>query len=360
MNTYLTPVRVGGLEMKNRIIRSATFEYAADEDGRLSASHSKIYTELAKGGVGAIITGMVAVDENSRLNLVMPKAYNDAFENDLRLIANQVHEFGCPIIVQISHCGIKASLTGDGGSPYGPSSVPLASGIVTRAMTNEQIAAMVQSFAEVAARCKRAGADAVQIHAAHGYGISQFLSPYYNMRNDQYGGDITGRGKVLFEVYDAVRQKVGAGYPIWVKINSKDKTTPGLNIEDSTSICLELDKRGIDAIELSSGINEGTGSLSAEMMKKGDPEGFNAQDGILLSEKARTDIISVGGFRSATRINDFLKDTKFAALSLSRPLISEPNLIDRWKSGDKAEARCISCNKCYKSTGAVSCQVFKN
>lgn len=359
MKSYRDAVSIGGLAMRNRIVRSATFEYAADSDGRFSGTHAGIYADLARGGVGAVITGMVAVDDNSRLNAAMVKGNGDAFEDDLSALAERMRALECPLVVQLSHCGVKASLIKDGGSPYGPSAVPLRSGGTGRAMTTDAVAGLAESFADVAARCQSAGAHAVQLHAAHGYCLSQFLSPYYNKRDDAYGKDIAGRAGALFEVYDAVRRRVGSDYPVWVKINGADMTDPGMTFEESAWVCAELDKRGIDAIELSGGINEGPESFSARLMKEKDGEGFYAENALALAGRVRADVISVGGYRTPEGVDAWLNKGNIAGISLSRPLISEPDLVNRWNSGDGSRARCISCRACYKSTGRVTCQAFQ-
>lgn len=360
MISYSLPGYIGGILMKNKIVRSATFEYGADADGRFTEIHERIYEDLAKGGVGAIITGMVAVDDDSRINGSMVKGNGQHFESDLRRINDRLQALDCPLIVQLSHCGVKSSVISDGGQPFGPSAISLPSGEVSRSMTKEHIARVVESFAVTALRCKRAGASGVQLHAAHGYGLCQFLSPYYNKRDDEYGGGITGRSRILMEVYDAVRAQVGAEYPIWVKINSRDMVEPGLTVEESLLVCSDLDKRGINAFEISGGVNEGPQSRSAQPVKSKDDEGYYAQSAVKLAKTLRAAIISVGGHRTPQSINTWLNISPVAAVSLSRPLISEPDLINIWKSDEQHKPRCISCNKCYQSPNGLACQAFAN
>ena len=358
MKSYLDPVTIGGIALKNRTIRSATFEYGADASGRHTDIHRKLYENLARGGVGAIITGMVAVNPDSRLKDSMVRAYTDEFEGDLRDICNLLQPHDCPVIVQISHCGVKAQMPEKAGEPVGPSAHTLSTGVTSRAMTHDEIRSAVASFADVAAKCQRAGAAAVQIHGAHGYGICQFLSPYFNKRTDAYGGSIENRSRFLMEVYDAIRARVGAAYPVWIKINATDLTEPGLSFEESLWVCKELEKRGIDAIEYSAGVNEGPQSLSARMIKKGDGEGYLASYAQTLARQIQTPVISVGGYRTPEGMDKWLNTGNLEYLSLCRPLIAEPGLINRWKSGDKERARCISCNKCYTSQDGLTCQVF--
>lgn len=358
MKSYLDPVSIGSIALKNRIIRSATFEYGADIDGRYTDIHADIYEKLATGGTGAIITGMVAVNPDGRLLDTMVRAYEDTFESDLGRICERLKPHGCPLIVQISHCGVKSKMPEKENEPVGPSAFTLASGTTSRAMTKDEIRSAVQSFAEIAAKSQRAGAAGVQIHGAHGYVISQFLSPYYNKRTDEYGGSIENRSRFLMEVYDAVRSRVGANYPVWVKINSQDETEPGMSLDESVWVCKELEKRGIDAIEYSVGINESKESASAKVIKEKDGEGYLASYALKLMEHVKTPVISVGGYRTPGGVDEWLNNG-LEYVSLCRPFIAEPGLVGRWKNGDASRARCISCNKCYTSKNGLACQVFR-
>ena len=359
MKSYLDPVNIGSIALKNRIIRSATFEYGADADGRHTGVHMNIYEKLAKGGVGAIITGMVAINPDGRVSGSMVRAYEDFFEDDLRGICRRIAPYDCPLIVQISHCGVKSRMPKKENEPVGPSAFTLASGTTSRAMTKDEIRSATQSFAEVAAKCKQAGAAGVQIHGAHGYVLSQFLSPYYNKRTDEYGGSIENRSRFLMEVYDAVRRRVGNDYPVWVKINSMDGTEPGMSLEESLWVCKELEKKGVDAIEFSLGINENKESSCARKMQKTDEEGYLASYAQKLMEHVKTPVISVGGYRTPDGLDEWLNNG-LEYISLCRPFIAESGLVNRWKNGDSAPARCISCNKCYTSTNGLACQVFKD
>jgi len=224
MKSLFEPVVVGGLSLRNRTIRSATFEAAFTDTEHFAANLLSSYEALAKNGIGAIITGMVGIDEHSRVLPSMVKGYGETFIPEMKLLTQSVHALGAKIIVQISHCGQKATHVDGGGSPLGPSDKEIAPGKRARAMNHEEIRAAVSAFAMTAVRCKEAGADAVQIHGAHGYLLSQFLNPHFNKRTDEYGGDIRGRSKIVMDVYDAVRAAVGIDYPVWIKINSKDLT----------------------------------------------------------------------------------------------------------------------------------------
>ena len=357
MRTLFEAVVVGGLSLRNRLIRSATFEYAFDNDKESFAGKLlPMYEKLAGNSVAAIITGMVGVDENSRVASVMVKAYGQTFVSQLAQLADSVHRRGAKLIVQINHCGQKARQIDCGGFPLGPSDTEDAQGNPVKGMSFNEIRSVVDSFAGAAARCKQAGADAVQIHAAHGYLLSEFLNPYFNKRADAYGGNIECRARIVLEVYDAVREAVGNDYPVWIKINCKDLTEPSINPNEFLWVCSALDKRGIDAIEVSGGAMISPQSAPAPLIKNEEDEGYFAREALQLAGIASASVISVCGYRTPDMIEKWLNQGKIEAIALCRPLICEPDLVGRWEQGDRKKARCVSCSKCFNP--ALKCMTF--
>lgn len=356
MKELFEPATIGKLALANRLIRSATFEYALDKNEEFSSCLLPMYEQLAGNKVAAIITGMVGVDENSRALPSMIKAYRKGFVPELAQLVQKVHALGTKLIVQINHCGRKAGQIDSGGLPLGPCDEKDQQEIRVRGITQEEIREVAASFANAAASCKEAGADAVQIHAAHGYLLSQFLNPYFNKRTDAYGGSIQGRATFLLEVYGAVRGAVGTDYPVWIKINAKDLTEQSISQEEFLWVCQELDRRGIDAIEVSGGASVDAKSASTQVVRKEEDEGCFVHEALRVADEVSASVISVCGFRTPTVMKKWLNQGKVAALSLCRPLISEPELIARWERGDNAKSRCISCNKCF-APGLV-CKAF--
>lgn len=357
MKRLFEPALVGGLPLRNRIIRSATHEYAFDNDKEtFVATIRPLYEKLAGNGVAAIITGMVGVDGNSRILPSMIPAYGRAFVPEFGEVAKIVHGLGAKLIAQISHCGQKANQIDDGGPALGPSDAQNPQGKPVKAMSRDDIRSAVAAFAATAVRCKEAGMDAVQLHAAHGYLLSQFLSPYFNKRTDEYGGAIANRARIVFEVFDAVRAAVGDDYPIWIKINSMDLTEPSIAPEDFLWVCGELDKRGIDAIEVSGGAGVDARTTSAQVVRTEEEEGRFAGEALRVADTVSASVISVCGYRTPKMMGKWLNEGKIAAISLCRPLISEPDLVGRWESGEERKSRCICCNKCF--TTRLVCTPF--
>lgn len=345
---------IGSIAVKNRFVRSATFEYGGDEDGRFRQNIYDTTEALAKGEVGLIITGMVAVDENAGIVKNMIKTFDDTFPAGMRRLTELVHQYDSKVVVQIAHCGAKVKETYAGLPPVAPSKL---ANTEYREMTLADIKSLLDSFVATAIRCKEAGADGVQIHTAHGYLLNQFLSPIFNHRTDEYGGTIENRARIVFEIYRAIRDAVGAEYPVWLKINSSDIETGGLSFEESLWVCEQLSKMGIDAIEVSGGISVSMNSAPARLVKNREQEGYFFGEALRISEKVEADVISVGGYRTPELLDEKLNEGDIKAISLCRPFISEPDLVSRWKSGNTDKARCISCNKCF-APGPVSCKVF--
>ena len=215
-------------------------------------------------------------------------------------------------------------------------------------MTAEDIRDVVKAYGAAANRAQTAGFDGVQIHAAHGYLLSQFLSPAFNQRNDTYGGDIRHRARAVVEVLQQIRHTVGREYPVLVKMNCRDFIENGLVAEDSLEVGAMLASEGIDAIELSGGVLVG-GKLSPSRMgiKSEEKEAYFQDDARAFKEKVGVPLILVGGNRSIQVAERLVNQGCADYISMSRPFIREPNLINRWKAGDLKPATCKSDNQCF-------------
>lgn len=342
MKEIFESVRLGNLTIKNRLVRSATVEAGAFKDGIITPRLFKIYDQLAGGGVGLIITGMMGVCPGSRAMPGMAKAYGADFAPAFSKIVQHVHDKGCKIVVQLCHCGEKAMAEKDGRLPLGPT----GSNGVCREVSVQELKEIAQAFGEAALICKRCGADGVQIHAAHGYLISEFLSPYFNKRLDDYGGSLENRARLLYEAYAQVRRQVGARYPALIKINSSDLVTPGFTEEECALVCRTLAQRGLDAAEISGGVSIDKRSQAAQPVKGEQGEGYFGQAALQIAEKAGIPVISVGGYRTPALVTQYLNAGKIEAISLCRPLIRDPELPQKWESGKRDRAACISCGRC--------------
>jgi 2,4-dienoyl-CoA reductase-like NADH-dependent reductase (Old Yellow Enzyme family) len=228
-----------------------------------------------------------------------------------------------------------------------------------REMTSSEVEAAVQAFADAARRCQEAGFDGVQIHSAHGYLISQFLSPFVNKRTDEWGGTAENRMRFLREVCSAVREKVGDEYPVLIKFGMEDGVEGGLSSEEGAGVVAAMAGMGIDAVEISGGLGGENKTLNVRKgIKSEAKEAYFAHLAREAREQTELPIILVGGFRSRSVMEKVLGDGLADYVSLCRPLISEPDLPNQFKLGLKEKSRCLSANNCWaeKAGVGISCK----
>jgi 2,4-dienoyl-CoA reductase-like NADH-dependent reductase (Old Yellow Enzyme family) len=305
--------------------------------------------KLAEGGVGLIITGHSYVSREGQAGPWQLGVYDDTTLSGLTAMTAAVHHRGGKIALQLAHAGAHARPELSGLEAIGPSVLHKNGAALCRAMTRADIARVVRAFAEAADRAKRAGFDAVQIHAAHGYLLSQFLSPWVNRRSDEYGGSLVNRARTVLQVLDAVRQAVGPTYPVLIKLNSEDFIDGGFSVEDMLEVSALLAKAGIDAIELSGGTINDASKYSAARFGavSEEKEGYYRDAARRYKQRMEVPLILVGGIRSLEVAERLVSEGTTDYVALCRPLICEPDLVNRWKSGDTRKSRCVSDNRCY-------------
>jgi len=353
LKTLFDKTQINNIDLNNRFVRSATWERMADENGHLTARLMNVYRELAEGEVGLIITGYAFVMEDGQPNPGMMGIYDDSFIEEYNVLTDTVHNLGSKIVLQIAGGGTQTTFKTEDRVIWGPSAVPeMATGVVAKEMTREEIQTLIKAFGDAAVRSKKAGFDGVQIHAAHGYMLSQFLNPYHNQRTDEYGGSIDNRARIIFEVYDEIRRRVGKDYPVMVKVNCRDFVDKELTFEESLYVCKELDKRGIDAVEVSGGNAKSKKiSFGRSDVDIGEKEGFFLEYAAKIAAEINAPVMLVGGLRSPEGMEKILKETKIEYFSLARPFLREPGLIKRWRQGKLTQAACTSCNGCRSKEG---------
>ncbi|MDR0550069.1 MAG: NADH:flavin oxidoreductase [Deltaproteobacteria bacterium] len=343
------PFKIGALTAKNRLVRSATFEFAAD-NGRVTAPFINHYRELAEGGVGLIISGMAAIRPGAAVGPIQLDVSNPNFCQDLAQVIQFTKERQALFFVQLNHAGYRT------GWPRGDRLGVMAKQegeTFFQMATAEDLKAIALDFAKAARNCREGGADGVQIHAAHGFLISSFLSPYFNQRSDAYGGPMANRGRLLREVLAAIRAAVGPDYPVGVKLHFNDGVNPSTTPDECLELCQSLVKEGLDLIEVSSGVNGGGGSDSYSPLSR--EEGYFQAGAAYLAARLSVPVVSVGGYRTLDFIEKTLNDTAIAAVAMCRPYIREPDLPRRWELTDPSPAFCVSCNRCFRSKDVISC-----
>jgi 2,4-dienoyl-CoA reductase-like NADH-dependent reductase (Old Yellow Enzyme family) len=362
--TLFEETDINGMTIRNRILRSATWEGMCEHDGRPTERLIKCYIDLVKGGVGLIITGYAFVRLDGKHNSGQMGIHTDDFADDYKKMTNAVHEAGGKIAVQLVHAGGQANTAIAGRQPLAPSAIKVAQfPEVPGELTKDEISKIITAFGEAARRAKAWGFDAVQLHGAHGFLINEFLSPLTNRRTDEYGGSIENRGRFVLEVYRKVRKTVGDDYPVLIKLNAADHTDGGLEIDDACFTAKKLAEEGINAIEVSAGTSaSGEKSPVRTKINKSENEAYNLKLACRIKEAASCPVIVVGGFRSYRVAEKAISKYGMDYNSMARPLIREPGLVNRWLLGDRKRATCISCNKCFipgREEGGIYCVIEK-
>jgi len=347
MATLFEETTIGSMRVPNRLVRSATWEGLAAPDGTVTPALIDMMTILARGGVGLIISGHAFVSREGQASPGKLGVHADAMLPGLSAMACAVHAAGGRIVLQLAHAGIEALPKLTGLPPIGPSPMKNANGDDAHGMALDEIRAVVRAFAAAAARAQQAGFDGVQIHAAHGYLLSQFLSGYFNKRSDDYGGPLDQRARIVVETVAAVRAAVGHDYPVLIKINTEDFVEGGLTRDDMCALARLLEQAGVSAIELSGGTRY-SGNNSPVRRGKTQSVYYREAAG-QCRQHVRVPLLLVGGIRDVATAGELVATGVTDFVALCRPLIREPNLASRWHAGDGAPAACISCNLCFRS-----------
>ncbi|MEW6259027.1 MAG: NADH:flavin oxidoreductase [Thermodesulfobacteriota bacterium] len=353
MKHTFSPAAIGRLHLKNRFVRSATYDGMAERSGMVSEAQIELYRKLAEGEVGLIVTGIVSVHPSGRISAFQNRIDGNDTLPGWRRLVQTVHDGGSQIAVQLFHGGRESWIY-----QKAKKSMALAPSVVPndpycdaeyRTIREEEILELIGAFADAAARSREAGFDAVQIHAAHAYLFSQFLSPAANLRTDRWGGNLDARLRFLEEVYRAIRNAVGSDYPVLVKLGVADGFSGGLDFIEGKEAAIRCARWGFDAIEVSQGLR-GKRYSETEFrcgIRKRDDEGYFRKWAREIQAAVPIPVILVGGIRSPEFSEEVLENEDAAFVAISRPLIREPDLVSRWRSGDLRPAACISCNRCF-------------
>lgn len=365
MATIFEQTNIKGLTIRNRLVRSATWEGMCGVDGRPTEKLCNLYRELAEGGIGLLISGYAFVRSEGKQLPGKMGIHTDDFAKDYEKLVKTVHDAGGKIAIQIVHAGGQAIPENSGRQAVAPSAVKVAHySAEPIELSKKQIQEIITAFGEGARRANEYGFDAVQIHGAHGYLINQFMSPHTNLREDEYGGNVENRSRFATEVYQKVRDKVGNDYPVMIKMNCADNMDGGLEIEDGVYIAKKLYEAGMDAIEVSSG-NSASGIKSGPLrmkINKPEKEAWNMDYARQIKAAVNCPVMVVGGFRSYDVCEKVIAQDGIDYITMSRPLIREPDLASRWEKGDKTPARCVSCNRCFQpgvEEGGIYCVADK-
>jgi 2,4-dienoyl-CoA reductase-like NADH-dependent reductase (Old Yellow Enzyme family) len=360
MSILYTPVKIGSVAIPNRFVRSATHDYMADDEGHVTDAHIRLYRALAEGEVGLIVTGHAYVQPSGQASPRQMAASDDRFIEGLARIPEAVHRYASKVFLQIAHAGRQTKPKLCGCVPVSPSPVyDPVSKIMPRELEAAEIGPLIGDFVAAAVRAKKAGFDGVQLHAAHGYLISSFLSPHTNRRTDEWGGSVENRARVLIETLRGVKATCGPDFPVVVKLNSTDFLPGGLTAEDAVRIAVMLEAGGIDGIEVSGGMAEaGKGSIWPGLRSEED-EGYFVESAARIKKAVGVPVFGLGGIRTLAVAERMIADGRVDLVSLSRPFIRDPFLVKHFREGLADKSECISCNKCHSLRGIRCAELAK-
>ena len=340
---------INGMTLANRFVRSATWEGMATEDGRVTPKLIDTMVALATGGVGLIISGHAYVSPVGQASPWQLGIYDDSLIDGLKSMTAAVHVAGGKIVAQLAHAGHFALEKAIGTAPVVASNFEGLAQTPRTELSVADIRDLKSAYVAAAQRTRSAGFDGIQLHSAHGYLFSQFLSPWFNRRTDDYGGTLDNRVRIHVETIQAIRNAIGHDYPLLVKMNCEDFSDGGLTVTESIQAAKQMVAAGLDAVELSGGLLTG-GKLSPSRpnINKEEKEAYFKDAAHAFKKELAVPLILVGGIRSL-EVAERLLDARTADyFSLCRPLIREPDLISRWRSGDRTRARCLSDNQCFQ------------
>ena len=341
MSHLAESIKIRGTQFKNRIIKGAMSEALANTQGQPNHLHFGLYEAWAKGGLGCAITGNVMVDLRAKNE---PGVVGVENERDLALLTQWAEvgkKHGMVQLVQLSHPGRQCP-KGLNKETVAPSAVPFSPMLATtfgtpRALREDEILDIIQRFATAAAVCEKAGFEGVQLHGAHGYLISQFLSPLTNQRSDQWGGSIENRTRFLLEIYKAVRAATSDKFIISVKLNSADFQRGGITEEDVITVFKAIDAAGIDLIEVSGGTYEAPAMAGAKEDKRKAStiarEAYFLDFADKIRKQVKCHLMVTGGFRTVDAMNAALDSGACEFVGIARPFAVETALADRLIAG---------------------------
>jgi 2,4-dienoyl-CoA reductase-like NADH-dependent reductase (Old Yellow Enzyme family)/alpha-beta hydrolase superfamily lysophospholipase len=377
-----SPASIGPVQLANRLVRCATQECLCPVPGVVDDRYLRLYDNLARGGIGLIVTGSFFVH---RLGIVQGNNLvvdSDAIIPELSRIAAVVKRHGVPIFAQVNHGGRYAHPPFTGGEPIAPSPVMnTVNRVLPRAMSEEEIETVIEAFVSAARRLRDAGFDGLEINASHGYLVNQFLSGFTNRRRDGWGGSVEGRFRFLAEVVTRTRVAAGAAFPVTVKLNGSDFMHNGITVEECVFFARKLQSLGVSGLTVSGGFKERAfrtmckgdiprqlilanrkgferilaGALLATMRRGARfSEGYFLPYAAAVKQQVSIPVTAVGGFRTLAVMEQALLDGSADLIGLSRPFVREPYLARHLQNGRAVAATCVNCNRCTVTTALLS------
>ena len=369
-NLY-SPIQIGNLILRNRIIASPSSQNDIEPNGTLGKHNIAYYARKAQGGAALVTVGDGIVHPTGKDHPVQMLLYTDDCMPSLTRCAEEIHKYGALASYELSHGGIVCDPKFiNGERPYGPSEVPVTIGfqtnnpvqIMSQEMSEEMMFEIAEAYAQAALRCKKAGFDMVMVHGAHGWLFSQFFSPYYNKRTDKYGGSIENRCRFAIMTLKRIREVCGPRFPIDFRINGRDGEPEGaLEIDESIEICKLLEPY-VDSFHVSSCLHAIPAHQDIMQSPIFDPRGHLLQYAAAIKAAGiKKPVCAVGGFSTVQMMEDAIAEGKADMIAMGRQFLADPDIANKGKMGRADEVRpcqrCATCQSGRFTRGTARCAV---
>lgn len=345
LQNLFSSIMIKTMELPNRAVMPPMGTNLGNADGTVSEANLAYLKRRARGGPGLIITEISAVHPsgvaiNSELG-----AYDDRFIPGLKKLADVAHAAGCKVALQLHHAGRESLYLLKEGKAIAPSPIrSLVFGLTPREITRDEIQEIIAAFGAAAFRARQAGFDAVEVHGAHGYLLTQFLSSLCNQREDEYGGNRSNRSRFMVEVLQEVRRRVGSDFPISLRISTEECIKGGYSVEDMQAILPNLVKAGADLIHASLGTHGSPGGITSAPAEY-EP-GFNVWRAKKVKEVVDVPVIAVGRFSDLTLADEVIGRGEADLIAFGRQFLADPDFLVKTREGRPQEIRkCIACNQ---------------
>jgi len=343
--SLFSPVKIKSLELTNRVVMPPMGTNLGNEDGTVSEANLAYIKRRARGGAGLIITEISSIHPNGSGIANELGAYDDRFIPGLKKIADAVHAAGSKVALQLHHAGRESLFLLQQGKAVAPSPIPsLIFRIPPREMTRDEIQETIAAFGAAARRGIAAGFDAIEVHGAHGYLLTQFLSSLSNKREDEYGGSLINRSRFIIEVLQEVRKAVGPNFPISLRLSVEECIKDGYTFEDIRPILPNLVKAGADMLHASLGTHGSPGRITSAPPEY--PAGFNVWRAKKLKEAVGLPVIAVGRFSDPSLANDVIARGEADLVAFGRQFLADPDFLIKAREGRTEDIRkCLACNQ---------------
>lgn len=353
MHTIFTPLKINRLELQNRFVRSATLDNLG-KNGMVTDAQVSLYRNLGKGKIGLIISCGIFPTKDGHAGLGQVGAHTDENIPSLRRLVQAIHEHDGKIAAQILHGGYRCSQEISGFAPIGPTALTDSdTGHNVRELSSDEIYELIEGFIQAARRLIEAGFDAIQLHGAHGWLLSAFLSPVMNRRNDEWGGSLENRARFIRLITKGIRNLAGPDFPLLIKLGLKDYHPEGKSLSEGIETTKIFQSSGMDAIEVSEGIENERG----HHIRLDAVHPYYLEECMEARKSISIPLILVGGMRYLGDMKDVLDKGIADAVSMCRPFLNDPLLVQKFQNDEIAATECNSCNECLglMRNGNIGC-----